>query len=131
MTESEHHHQCAFIQWCDFSKVPVYSNANGIYLPVPNFFPIKYQAMLKKIVLKVISKMKKEGAFRVGIPDLTIPVKNEKFGALYIEMKIKGNSPTKEQKSYMKMLEKYGNKCVVCYGVNEAIIETTKYLNNE
>lgn len=128
---SEHEEQCNFVKWCDLNKIPVFSNPNGVYFPVPPFFPIKYKASLKTIVSKILSKMKKEGAFRKGLPDLTIPIKTEKYGSLYIEMKVKGKYATAEQKQFMKMLENNGNKCVVCYGCSEAIEETQKYLKGE
>jgi len=128
---SEHDEQCIFIKWCDLNKIPVYSNPNGIYMPVPKFLPANYQSILRSTVSKILSKMKKEGAFRKGLPDITIPVASNGYGALYIEMKIKGNYATKEQKQYMEMLEKNGNKCVVCYGSFEAIQVTKEYLQGK
>lgn len=128
---SEHNEQVIYFRWCKIQKIPVYANPNGVYMPIPKFFPVKYQAMLRTMIQKIISKMKKEGAFQKGLPDLTIPIKTEKYGSLYIEMKIKGNYATKEQKEYMEMLGNHGNKCIVCYGANEAIEETKKYLRGE
>lgn len=127
--QTEHDHQVIINRYCEIKKIPMYANPNGVYFPLPDFIPLKYKTMLQKCIQTVIKKMKLEGAFKKGLLDFTIPVKTEKYGALYIELKIGKNKTTKEQKEWIDILLKHGNCCKVCYGSNEAIKTIEDYLN--
>lgn len=71
--------------------------------------------------------LKRQGV-RAGVPDLCLPVARGKFHALYIEMKVGKNKPTKNQKEWMRKLNEQGNLAIVCYGWEEASAVLTKYI---
>mgnify|MGYP007071590385 CR=1 FL=1 len=66
-----------------------------------------------------------------GIPDICVPIPNDSYHALYIELKVKPNKPTQAQKECIEHLNKLGNYAVVCYSGSEAIQTLEKYLANE
>lgn len=66
-----------------------------------------------------------------GVPDIFLPVpKNGKCG-LVIEMKVKPNKVTPEQKWWLASLESFGWKTSVCYSADEAIKVVCDYLGIE
>lgn len=65
-----------------------------------------------------------------GIPDICVPIANEKYHALYIELKVKPNKPTVAQKEVIEHLNKLGNYATVCYSGSEAIQTLERYLEN-
>lgn len=66
--------------------------------------------------------MAKRSGMKKGFPDINLPVKRGKFGALYIEMKrIYPKGTVKdEQEEWLQKLTEQGNMAVVCYGFEEA-----------
>lgn len=76
------------------------------------------------------AKMKLAGV-KKGVPDITIPVPNEKYAALYIEMKVKPNRPSPEQLDMLKDLNAQGNYAAICWSANEAIELIQKYVANK
>ena len=77
-------------------------------------------------------RLKKEGV-KPGFPDLNLPVPNDKYHGLYIEMKKRdhSNKPSKNQIWWINRLRKKGYKVAVSYGADEAIGEICKYLGIE
>lgn len=73
------------------------------------------------------AKLKAMGT-RPGFPDLTLYIARGAFHGLYIEMKAKGGSLTREQKDYQALLRGEGYKVVVCYSASEAIQVIEDYL---
>lgn len=71
--------------------------------------------------------MKRAGLTK-GIPDICVPVANDKYNALFIEMKVKPNKPSPEQKEIMKALCSVGNYAVLCWSADEAIEILDKYI---
>ena len=67
----------------------------------------------------VAAKLKSEGV-KPGVPDYLMPVKNEQYAGLAIELKIKGNRPTKTQIEWHRALASQGWHVVVAYGAQEA-----------
>ena len=65
-----------------------------------------------------------------GIPDLHIPIANRFYHGLYIEMKVKPNTPTDNQEIVMNRLRLNGYKCEVCYPLDEFINVVTNYLKD-
>ena len=65
---------------------------------------------------------------KAGIPDICIPVANEKYTALYIEMKVKPNKPSPVQTDVIRALNSVGNYACICWSADEAIEIATKYL---
>lgn len=64
------------------------------------------------------ARLKAEGVSR-GVPDLFIPA-----WLLWIEMKrTKGGSVSAEQKDWIKYLEMYGHRVIVCRGADDAKVK--------
>ena len=72
----------------------------------------------------------KEQGVKAGVPDLCLPVARGGYHGLYIEMKVKGNKPTENQKEWISRLNEQGYRAVVCYGYEEAAKEIQQYLNS-
>lgn len=62
----------------------------------------------------------KQQGVKAGVPDLCLPVPRGTYHGLYIEMKVKGNKPTANQKEWIEKLREQGYKAEVCYGWEEA-----------
>jgi len=73
----------------------------------------------------------KRAGVRKGIPDIVVPVPNDKYGALYIEMKVKPNKASPEQMAIIRHLNAMGNYAVLCWSASEAIEILQKYLANK
>lgn len=74
--------------------------------------------------------MKRAGV-RKGVPDICVPVSNDKYHSLYIEMKIKPNKVSPEQSEFLRHLNACGNYAVVAWSGSEAIELLEKYLANK
>lgn len=66
-----------------------------------------------------------------GIPDICVPVANDKYHALYIEMKVKPNKPSDAQREVLKELAAVGNYTCICWSATEAIEMVEKYIKNK
>jgi len=66
-----------------------------------------------------------------GVPDLNLIYFNGKYYGLWIELKIKPNTPSTEQGDYINYLNSQGHYAKVCYTYEEAISTITDYLNNK
>lgn len=118
MKTTERAEQVAVFQWIDASigKYPALLNAfhppNGGHRHIG-----------------VARKMKAEGVKR-GVPDIILLYPSHLFHGLAIEMKIKGNYPTKEQKEWMARLKRVGYQVNLCYSAEEAIFVLKDYLRS-
>lgn len=74
------------------------------------------------------ANLKRQGV-RSGVPDLCLPVPRGKYHGLYIEMKYGDNTPTDNQKRWLRNLQRYGYAVSICYSCEAAIAELEKYLN--
>ena len=72
-------------------------------------------------------KAKQQGMLS-GVPDLFLPVKNNNFVGLYIEMKSTKGRVSVEQSRYLKCAAENGYSVVVCYSAVEAINTIKSYL---
>lgn len=63
-----------------------------------------------------------------GVPDICAPIPIGKFGALYIELKIKPNRPSREQIKIIEHLNALGNYACICWSGSEAIQTLENYL---
>lgn len=79
--------------------------------------------------LSVAKKMKAQGLKR-GVPDILVFEPNGKYKGLMIELKIKGNYPTKEQKEWIAELNERGYYACVCTGFDEFRKVFNQYFNN-
>jgi hypothetical protein len=73
--------------------------------------------------------MKAEGK-KSGMLDLCLPVANEKYHALYIEMKWGKNDLSIEQKQWVRDLVEEGNAVAKCWSFDEAKEVIKDYLEN-
>jgi len=71
-------------------------------------------------------KAKQQGMLS-GVPDLFLPVKNNHFNGLYIEMKSAKGRVSVEQSRFLKCAADNGYSVVVCYSAGEAIKRIEDY----
>lgn len=114
--DHEHREQVQLINWCESHKdiIPEL----GLIYAVPN---------AGKRSRAAGGKAKAEG-LKAGVPDLVLPVPRGRYAALYIEMKVKGNTTTPAQEKWIEALRKAGNKAEVCYGWESARDTIMDYL---
>ena len=74
------------------------------------------------------SKLKKKGV-KAGFPDVAIFEKRFQYLGLMIELKIKGNATTPNQKRWLAELQKRGYLCKVSYSLDETIDIINRYLS--
>jgi hypothetical protein len=109
----EEKEQMALIEWSEM--IP---DIRGLLCHIPNGgFRLKTEA----------SRLKKMGV-RAGFPDLFLPVARGKYHGLFMELKIKPNIPSLNQKQWLAKLEFQGYRCAVCYGWEESKILIEDYL---
>jgi hypothetical protein len=101
---SEHQEQVLLFQWAAF-----YPELRWMFA-VPNGGD-RHPA--------VAAKLKAEGVKR-GVLDVWLPIARQGFHGLVIEMKVKGNDLSKEQREWKTRLEANGYKVAVCYGFEAA-----------
>jgi hypothetical protein len=119
---SEHHHQVALFQWA--------SRSEGRYPELAVMYAIPNGGARSKAAA---GKLKAEGV-RAGIPDICLPLRTVRYGALYIELKAPAEHGkpsgrvSKEQKKMIAHLTELGNYVVVAYGLEDAMEEILVYL---
>ena len=67
--------------------------------------------------------------YKSGFPDLFIYEPKGKYNGLAIELKVKGNYPSPNQKKVIGILNEKGYLAKVCTGFEEATDEIDSYLN--
>lgn len=65
-----------------------------------------------------------------GVPDICLPVRRGRYGALYIELKAKDGKISKDQNRWLHMLNEAGNAVCICYGGDSAILAIKKYIKS-
>ena len=73
------------------------------------------------------AKLKAEGV-RAGVSDILCLMPSICYHGLCIEMKVKPNKPTPEQKKFLESAAEQGYKTAVCYSADEAFEVLEKYL---
>lgn len=117
MKSSESMHQKTIIEWCEWQKVK--------YPELDMIFHITNEGKRSK---RMGAELKRMGLKR-GIPDICLPVPNEKYSGLFIELKAdKTKRLSKEQKEWLEKLNRFGYKAVRCNGADEAISVIKDYL---
>lgn len=117
MNSSEAVHQKMIIEWCEWQKTK--------YPELDMIFHITNEGKRSK---RTGAELKRMGLKR-GIPDICLPVPNEKYNGLWIELKAdKTKRLTKEQKEWLEKLNRYGYKALRCNGADEAIDTIKDYL---
>ncbi|MDY2734395.1 VRR-NUC domain-containing protein [Intestinibacter sp.] len=112
--------QQALIQWADLQSHRHKELKMLVHIPNEGKRSIRAGAELKRMGL------------RAGFPDLFLAVPKlvdgVLYGGLFIEMKVKGNKCTENQKKWLRRLSEQGYKTEVCYGCSEAIEVIKDYL---
>lgn len=71
----------------------------------------------------------KQAGLKPGVPDVCLPTAHGGYIGLYIEMKIKPNKLTKNQKLWLRALREAGHFTAVCYDWEEAKNLIEEYLS--
>ena len=71
----------------------------------------------------------KQLGLKSGVPDVCLPTAHGGYIGLYIEMKVKPNKPTENQKEWLRDLRGAGHFTAVAYSFEEAQKLIEEYLN--
>lgn len=71
----------------------------------------------------------KQAGMKPGVPDVCLPTAHGGYIGLYIEMKVKPNKPTENQKEWLRELRRAGHFTAVCYSFEEAQKLIEEYLS--
>lgn len=112
---NEHELQSLYFEWVDIKAI-----SDERYL---NIYAVPNGGHRHKAVA---AKLKKEG-LRPGVLDCNIDWPSNGFNGLRIEMKIKPNKPTDNQKVWIKRYNNAGYRTEVCYSFDEAVKVTEDY----
>ena len=114
--------ETAMIVFFDYCRAMAHAHKGyGLAFHIPNESKSSIQRRMT---------MKRAGV-KKGIPDICVPIANDKFASLFIEMKIKPNKPSPEQMQLIRELNQVGNYAALCWSADEAIEMLNKYLNNK
>lgn len=120
---TEHMEQVTFVSWFGAN----YPELASRLFAIPNGAHLAGNSASRA---KQMHRLKAEG-FKVGIPDLFLPVVRGGYAGLFIEMKRqKGSRTSIEQKDWHEYLNSAGYKAVVCKGFEKAKEVVTCYLNS-
>ncbi len=81
----------------------------------------------RKTSIQAGERLKKKGV-KSGVPDVLIFEPKGRHNGLAIELKIKPNVITANQKGWLKRLEMKSWFCAVCYNIDEVIETVENYL---
>lgn len=73
------------------------------------------------------ANLKRQGV-KAGVSDIFVPLPRGVYHGLYIEMKVGRNKPTEKQTEFLEYARGQGYAVAVCYGADEAIAVTRRYL---
>ena len=62
----------------------------------------------------------RSAGLKSGVPDVCLPTAHGGYIGLYIEMKVRPNKPTENQKRWLRALRAAGHLTAVCYDWEEA-----------
>ena len=116
MTQLEGMHQAALFQWAE--------TVSGMYPELTHMFHVPNGGKRDRITA---AKLKAEGV-KPGVPDIMLPVPRGKYHGLWIELKVDGGKPSKEQTEWLEYLNSVGYCALLCYGWQTARIEIEQYL---
>lgn len=103
--DAEHRLQCCCVQWFRMQ----YPKHKHSLFAVPN------GGRRDKVTG---AKLKAEGVM-AGVADLILLMQSKGYGALLIEMKVRGGKQSPSQKKWQKKVEKDGYRYVVCRSFDE------------
>jgi hypothetical protein len=118
LRDLEHLEQAQLMAWAE-SQIHVYPQLANLFA-IPNGGHRHPGVALK---------LKAEGV-RSGVLDLFLGWPSGSYHGLFIEMKIKPNKPSNNQKEWIERLNKAGYCCCVAYSFEEAKEDILNYLNH-
>jgi hypothetical protein len=113
----EHEYQVEVIKWTR-KHAGIFPGVEGIY-SVPNGAHVSPQERGRLI---------REG-MKKGVSDLELPVAKGGYFGLYIEMKCKGGTTSKDQIAFGEFVTNQGYLFKVCWSAEEAIADLIIYMN--
>ena len=116
MQSKEEVEQIALFRWADFMQYQ-YPELKLLY-HIPN------EGKRSK---RTGARMKQLG-LKSGVPDVCLPTAHGGYIGLYIEMKVKPNKPTENQKEWLRELRRSGHFTAVAYSFEEAQKLIEEYL---
>lgn len=116
-SDEEHQTQVACVNWFRLK----YPKLRNVLFAIPNG---------GRRDKKTGATLKEEGVV-AGVADLILLKRNQRHGALCVEMKTKSGNQSETQKKWQKEVEATGNKYVVCRSLDEFMKEITDYLNDK
>jgi VRR-NUC domain len=116
LPNTEHREQVLLVNWCKRHK----DSRLHLIFAIPNGTTTSKQYGQKAAL---------EGV-KAGVPDLFLPVPNNGYHGLFIEMKrLDGGTLSAVQKQWLKNLKEQGYKAEVCHGCEAAKAVLVEYLN--
>ena len=109
--------QQSLVDYCDIKNIPIFA--------IPNAQKLSFLDRKKASI--VMNKLKKTG-LKNGIPDLFVPMPNNNYHGLFIELKSASGKLSDNQKIWIDKLNINGYKAVVCYSLDDAIEKIKLYL---
>lgn len=73
------------------------------------------------------ANLKRQGV-KAGVSDIFLPIPNNRYHGMFIEMKVHPNKPSPKQKIFISNMLKNGYCCKICYSADEAVKEINKYI---
>lgn len=119
---SEHTEQVSFIH-----KAKKYFRSHNAEALIPLLFAIPNGGIRDS---RTAGNLKMEGV-RKGVPDLFFAFPTAHYHGLFIEMKKDGGRLSPEQKEMISHLTKYGYRCDVCFGADEAFLALVNYVEEK
>ena len=105
--------QEAVIEYCDIRDIPI------VHIPNEGKRSVSYASKLKRMGL------------RKGFPDLFVPIAQDVYHGLFIEMKYGEGKISKDQQKWLMSLTRWGYLCRVCYGFDSAVKVINEYLRKK
>lgn len=119
MHASEHDEQAALFRWAAF--------AANRWPELALMFAVPNGGHRHKIVA---ARLKAEGV-KAGVPDICLPVPRGAWHGLFIEMKTRTGSASREQKRWLGALQAQGYRVAVCKGWEAAKELIEEYLASD
>lgn len=116
MRQLEGAHQTALFQWAEL--------VSGVYPELVRMFHIPNGGKRDR---KEAARLKAEGV-KPGVPDVFLPAPRGGYHGLWIELKVDGGKPSKEQRDWLEYLNGAGYCALLCYGWQTAQMEIEQYM---
>ena len=116
-TRNEENEQSTLFKWAAF--------AEGKYPELRLMYHIPNEGKRSSVT----GARLKQAGLKSGVPDVCLPTAHGGYIGLYIEMKVKPNKPTENQKLWLRALREAGHFTAVCFDWEEAKNLIEEYLS--